>query len=130
MMTSSARKIQDRNENSNDNYCGATLDVSTCGRQVSTGIWAEHNGCIFKVGNEMYFVPTKQVADEDMLYITCDAQKIEGSMDGWRSHLSLGDSADHSVEDAILGHLHKSRRQKKPQGEAFVITRDGKTFRL
>lgn len=129
MMTASVQKFHDEAEISNDNYCAATLSVSACGRQVSKEIWGDHDGCIFKVGNDMYFVPTQQMADEDMLYITCDAQKIEGPMDGWRSRLALGDVAGHQVEDAILGHLHSSRRQK-PKGEAFVVTRDGKTFRL
>lgn len=129
MMNAILRKTSHEASISNDNYCNAALSVSACGRQVSAGSWGEPGGCVFKVGDEMYFVPTKQVADEDMLYITCDAQKIEGSFDGWRSHLSLGDSADRDVEDAILGHLHKTPRAKK-QGECFVITRDGKTFRL
>ena len=129
MMTATVRKTHTTNETSNDNYCGATLPVSACGRQVSKEIWGEHGGCVFKVGTEMYFVPTQQVADEDMLYITCDAQKIEGPMEGWRSTLALGDMANHQVEDAILDHLHTSRSRKK-QGECFVVTRDGKTFRL
>lgn len=128
-MYANRRKTNDEIEFTNDNYCGGSLPVSSYDRKVSTDVWGEHNGCVFKVGSEMYFVPTKQVFDEDMLYITCDAQKIEGPMEGWRSHLSLGDVADHTVEDAILDHLHSSRRNKS-QGEAFVITRDGKTFKL
>lgn len=114
---------------SNDNYCGAALPVSSYGRQASKEIWGDHDGCVFKVGDDMYFVPTKQMADEDMLYITCDAQKIDSPMEGWRSRLSLGDVADNKVEDAILGHLHENHRDQK-RGEAFVVTRDGKTFRL
>ena len=129
MLNAILRKTSDETDFSNDNYCGAALTVSACGRPISTGAWDEHGGCVFKVGNEMYFVPTRQVADDDMLYITCDAQKIEGSFDGWRSRLSLGDSANREVEDAILGHLHSVPRLRQ-QGECFVITRDGKTFRL
>ncbi len=113
----------------NDNYCGATLPVSSCGRQIADGAGGEQGGCVFKVGNQLYFVPTQQVAEDDMLYITCDAQKIEGPIEGWRSRLALGDVAEQEVEDAILDHLHATPRKKK-QGEAFVVTRDGKTFRL
>ena len=129
MTTALSHKVAAKNTTSNDNYCVATVPVSACGRQVSKESWGEDNGCIFKVGNEMYYVPTRQVADEDTLYITCDAQKIQAPMDGWRSSMSLGDIADREIEDAILDHLHASRRVK-PKGDAFVITRDGKTFRL
>jgi hypothetical protein len=122
-------KTRDEAFLSNDNYCAATLSVSSYERPISTGTFGEHSGCVFKVGDDMYFVPTQQVAEEDMLYITCDAQKIEGSFDGWRSTLSLGDIAAREIEDAILGHLHSVLRVKK-QGECFVITREGKTFRL
>ena len=130
MMTSIVHIHDADNAISNDNYrATAALPVSAYGRQADGGIWGEPGGCVFKVGHEMYFVPTRQVAEEDMLYITCDAQKIEGPMDGWCSRLSLGDIADHKIEDAILDHLHSSMLSKK-KGEAFVVTRDGKTFRL
>jgi hypothetical protein len=113
----------------NDNYCGAAMKVSVCGKQVSEAVWGEQDGCVFRVGSEMYFVPTQQTAEDDMLYITCDAQKIEGPMDGWRSRLSLSDGAAEDVEDAIVDHLQTSRHTKG-LGETFIVMRDGKTFRL
>jgi len=117
----------------NDNYCAAPLPVASLAvsahdRKVSSGALGEHGGCVFKVGNDMYFVPTQNVAEDDMLYITCDAQKIEGPVEGWRSRLALGDIAESMVEDAIVDHLTSSASTK--QGEAFVVTRDGKIFRL
>ncbi len=130
MMSAILRKTETQTSISNDNYCAATLNVSTCGRQIESGTWGEDTGCVFKVGSDMYFVPTKQVYGDDMLYITCDAQKIESPMDGWRSRLSLGDIAESEVEDAILGHLHSVKKNKQKQGESFVVTREGKTFRI
>ena len=129
MMHALLKTKASKSDISNDNYCTASLPVSSYGRQATKEVWGEHDGCVFKVGDDMYFVPTKQVTEDDMLYITCDAQKIDSPMEGWRSRLSLGDVADTEVEDAILGHLHDTRRDEK-RGEAFVITRDGKTFRL
>jgi len=114
---------------SNDNCCTAALAVSSCEHDIVMGALGEHGGCVFKVGSDMYFVPTQQVAEDDMLYITCDAQKIEGPVEGWRSRLALGAIAESKIEDAILSHLTTSPRKNK-QGEAFVVTRDGKTFRL
>jgi hypothetical protein len=110
--------------------CAATLPVSACSLLVSDGAWGENGGCIFKVGDDMYFVPTQQVAEDDTLYITCDAQKIEGPLDSWRSRLALGDIAASEVEDAILRYLHAAARVAKAQGDVFVVTSDGKTFRL
>lgn len=111
---------------SNDNYRDG--GTNTDSRHLASGTWGEHKGCIFKVGDEMYFVPTEVVAGADTLYITCDAQKIEAPMDGWRSRLALGDIAESAVEDRILQHLTSTRQSI--EGEAFVITRDRKTFRL
>ena len=129
MMSTILCKTDHYEQISNDNYCTATLQVSACGREVSSGAWGEHGGCVFKVGNDMYFVPTQQVAEDDMLYITCDAQKIEGPVEVCRSHLALGEIANHEVEDAIVDHLHTALDLRK-QGETFVITRDRKTFKL
>lgn len=113
----------------NDNYCTAMLPVSACARSGNDTILGERDGSIFRVGDEFYFVPTHQVADDDILYIACDAQKIEGPMDGWRSQLALGDMAGEAIEDAIVDHLYSSLDDDRC-GESFVITRDGKTFRL
>jgi hypothetical protein len=108
--------------------CDATLPVIPYDRQICGDGWGEHKGCIFKVGNDMYFVPTQQVADQDTLYIACDAQKIEGCLDDLCMRLSLGESAAREIETAILDHLYRSRHAKT--GEAFVVTSSGKTFRL
>lgn len=129
MMTALLRKADVQDEFDRDNYCDAALPVSACGREVSAGSWGENGGCIFKVGNDLYFVPTQQVADEDMLYITCDAQKIEGPVVESRTRLALGAIANPAVEDAIVSHLHAAPRLAQ-KGEAFIVTRDGKTFRL
>ena len=129
MMKATLPKFKEEMSILNDNFCAATSPVSRCEQQVASKVYSENSGCVFKVGNEMYFVPTQHVADEDMLYITCDAQKIEGPLDDWRTRLFLGDIADGEVEDAILDHLLETSHAK-PSGEAFVVTRDGKTFRL
>jgi hypothetical protein len=113
---------------SSDDCCDATLPVTPYGHQISDCVWGEYEGCVFKVGNDLYFVPTQQVADADMLYIACDAQKIEGCLDDLCTRLALGESAAREVENAILDHLYRSRHAKT--GEAFVVTSSGKTFRL
>src|SRR5215469_1234039 len=83
---------------SNDNCCSATSGFSTHAQPIMCGVWGDHDGCVFRVGEEMYFVPTQQVMGEGMLYITCDTQRVENSFDGWRSRLTLGDGAGHTVE--------------------------------
>jgi len=112
---------------SRQNYCAAALAVSTYKKTVKSGVWGENGGSIFRVGNDMYFVPTQQVANDE-IFITCDAQKIEGEIDGWRSRLNLGDAAANDVEHAIIRHLHALSRIDK--GNAFAVTSDGTTVRL
>jgi hypothetical protein len=113
----------------NPTYCAAPLDVNDADATITTGAFGETGGRVFRVGQDMYFVPMQQVAGDDEVYIACDAQKIEGPVEGWRSRLNLGDAAESDVEDAILDHLI-SKKSSTKKGEAFVIMRDGKTFRL
>jgi hypothetical protein len=107
----------------------AAMPVLCSDSLMTDSVLGAHSGCVFQVGGAMYFVPTQHVAGDDTLYITCDAQRVEGLVGGQRSRLVLGDRADRSVEDAILDHLCSSR-QAKGDGASFVVTSWGQTFRL
>jgi hypothetical protein len=103
-----------------------SLPVIFCGCQTCDGVGGDYKGCVFKVGEDMYFVPTQHVANQDTLYIACDTQRIEGGPD---AGISLGEGAKREIEHAILNHLFRKQSAKK-DGEAFVVTSSGKTFRL
>ena len=83
MIVSSSHKTKDATRPSKNNCCDAALSVISYGSQISHGTRGEYEGCVFKVGDDMYFVPTQRVANRDTLYIACNAQKIEGGVDEW-----------------------------------------------
>lgn len=129
MMTATLQNKHDYSALKNEDFCNAAIPQNVYSCDLNRGRWGVPGGCLFKVGGDIYFVPTLQVANDDLLYITCDAQKLEGSPDTWSKHLPLGDVAQPEVEDAIVEHLQESRMYRT-NGESFVIMRGGKTYRL